>query len=236
MSGTYGNFRGAILDFDMTIVNLFDSVEIFELRRELREVLAGNGFRTGSMRGLPIGLLRDAYSNDSGKEDSRTERWLKASETVCRYEMDAAGKAILTGDTVEFLKGLKSEGLKISVVSSNCEAAIESCFSRFGISGYFDCVIGRNAVMWDMKPSTACVDIALKSTGLRRNECFGLGDSADDIISFRNAGICPVGISGGVSTRQELIEAGAMAVVNRLAEVPGELHHITRYTSSVSES
>lgn len=236
MSGLYGNFRGALLDFDMTLVNLFDSVDLFRLRRELREVLSVNGFRIDGMRSLPIGLLRNAYSTDSGEGDSRRERWQKASETVCRYEIEAAGSAILTSDTVEFLEGLKSEGLKISVVSSNCEESIERCFSRLGLSEYFDCVIGRNAVMWDMKPSTACIDIALKSTGLRREECFGLGDCADDIVSFRRAGVCALGISGGVSTRHELMDAGALAVVKRLAEVPGALHQVTRYTSSVSES
>ncbi len=236
MKGTYGDYRGAILDFDMTLVNLFDFVDQFALRSELREVLSRNGFMIDGMRNLPVGLLRNAYGRDGGEEQTRRKRWQEASDIICRYELAAAGVAIPTRDTVGFLEELKLAGVSMALVSSNCEDAIRRCVSRLGMEDYFECIVGRNTVMWEMKPSPLGTKIAIDRLGVSPVECFGVGDSASDIRSYTGAEVYPVGITGGVSTRAELLDAGARAVVTRLSEVRSAVVHETRYTSSVSES
>ena len=235
-SGSYGEFEAAILDFDMTIVYLFDFIDIFALREELRTVLAKNGFRTEHMRSLPVGLLRNAYANDSKDEATRRERWLEASEIICRYEIGASGKAVATKDTLQFLIELRTSNLRTAIVSSNCDRAIERCLERLKLSEYIDVLIGRDELMWDMKPSPRGMDIALRRMAASPLKTFGIGDSTADIKSFRAAGVLPIGIVGGVSTRGQLLDAGAAAVITRLSQARETVLQATRYTSSVSES
>lgn len=228
MSGSYNGFGCALLDFDMTVVDMFDFVDMFALRRDVRELLIKNGFEVTGMKNLPVGLLRSAYDRDTGEESTRGERWSRVSELVCVYEMGAADKAIAYTDTVPFMADLKESGVRSAIVSSNCEASIERSLQHLGIRKYFDCVVGRNSVKWNMKPSPLCVNLALEKMGMTAGDAFGVGDTTADMRSFASAGVLPIGIAGGVSTREQLVAAGASQVVSRLKDVGEALRQATR--------
>lgn len=228
MTHRFGGFRAALLDFDMTLVNMYDSIDIFAMRRDLTASLKMNGFSVDGMRDLPVGMLRNAYMNDTGGEATRRERWKRASAVVSAYEVGAAEATVLSRDGRAFLDELASAELKVGIVSSNCEDSIMRCLSRLGISGSISVVVGRDTVLWDMKPSPAGAIIALEKMRVLPSETFGVGDSAVDMTAFRRAGVLPLGITGGVSSRSQLIEAGAVSVVRRLSEVSGALLQATR--------
>ncbi len=228
MTSRYAGFRGAVVDFDMTLVYLFDYVDMYGLRRELREMLSRNLFNPDGIRSLPVDLLRRAYERDAGDPGSREERWLEASRLVCSYEIRGAERAVPTADTALFLEDMAAAGLRIGIVTSNCEEAVEACLDRLSLRSYFSCVVGRDAVGWKMKPSPAGVEIALRQMGVQPEEAFGIGDSAADMAAYASAGILPIGITGGVSTRRELIEAGARGVTVRLSGTEVALVQATR--------
>ena len=228
MSGLYNGFGCALLDFDMTVVDLFDFVDMFALRRDVRELLLKNGFEVKGMKNLPVGLLRSAYERDTGEESTRGERWSRVSELVCAYETEAADRAIAYTDTVPFLKDLRESGVRTAIVSSNCEDSIEKALLHLDISSYFDCVVGRGSVKWKMKPSPLCVNLALGKMGMKAEDAFVVGDTTADMRSFSSAGVLPIGIAGGVSTREQLMAAGASQVVSRLKDVGQALRQATR--------
>lgn len=231
-----GGFRAALLDFDMTLVNLFDSIDLFALRDDVRGALSRSGFRIDGLHNPPVSLLRTAHAHYTGDEATRTQRWMEASDILCRYETAAAEKALLLHDSTPFLAGLRREGVRAAIVSSNCEGSIIRCLERFGISGYLESIVGRDAVRWNMKPSPLGAELALRALGVEGSSAFGIGDSMDDVRSFNGAGVIAIGITGGVSTRAQLFEAGAVAVIRRLSELGPALDQATRYTSSESES
>lgn len=228
MSGHYDRYKCALLDFDMTLVDMFDSVDMFALRQDVKALLQKNGFNVKGMRNLPVGLLRSAYDRDTGEESTREKRWSEVSDLVCRYETEAAYKAIAYADTVPFLKELRENGVRMGIVSSNCEDSVEKTLERLGLGEYFDCVIGRKSVMWRMKPSPFGITLALGRMNMRPENSFGVGDTTADMRSFAAAGVLPIGIAGGVSTREQLTAAGAAEVVMRLKEVGEVLHQATR--------
>lgn len=228
MSGSFYGFGCALLDFDMTVVDMFDFVDMYALRRDVRRQLQKNGFSVEGLRNLPVGLLRSAYEHDTGNESTRGRRWSEVSELVCTYETDAAERAIAYADTVPFLNELSESGTRIAIVSSNCEDSIEKTLLRLDIRNYFDCVVGRRSVKWRMKPSPLCVNLALEQIGMRAADAFGVGDTTADMRSFASAGVLPIGIAGGVSTREQLMEAGAQNVVSRLKDVGEALRQATR--------
>jgi phosphoglycolate phosphatase-like HAD superfamily hydrolase len=221
-------YRAALLDFDLTLVDMSDIVDWKSAGTEVGSILLKNGFDISGLKYLPVSLLREAARFDSGPEGTRKERWSEASRKLCAYECRGALGASMRDGCMELLKYLRESRMRTAITSSNCREAIDSCLRRMNIDGFVDVSVSRDEVLWEMKPNPRPVEMALEALSAPPEETFGLGDSVVDMSAFLACGVTPFGITGGMADADELKEAGAEIVFNSLFEVIGELDHSTR--------
>jgi phosphoglycolate phosphatase len=87
----------------------------------------------------------------------------------------------------DFLKFLKSKGLKLCLLTNNSHIEIKHILEQMGWGKYFDGTLGKEDGA--PKPSPELVLIALKKLGLEKKEVLYFGDSDADILSAYAAGV-----------------------------------------------
>jgi phosphoglycolate phosphatase-like HAD superfamily hydrolase len=222
------SFDAALLDFDMTLVNMSDLVDWEGAGKRVRNKLLMNGFEISELSHLPVSLLREAASYDHLKPETRRERWMVASDELCEYEFRGAEDTTPKEGCVELLSYLHSQDISVAITSSNCSRAINYCIEKLFLKGMVAMTVSRDDVLWEMKPHVRAIQIALDGLDVKPERAFGLGDSVVDMEAFRSAGMTAYGVTGGMSSRNELLNAGAKRVFGSLNELIPELSHSTR--------
>lgn len=117
----------------------------------------------------------------------------------------------------ETLDTLKSKGYKIGVVSNKLDEAVKKLCEDF-FEGQIHCAQGAKGES-DRKPKPDNVFSCIAELGSERERCIYVGDSEVDLLTAQNAGIDCVCVTWGFRTREELIAAGAEALINRPEEI-----------------
>lgn len=220
-------YEAALLDFDMTLVNMSELVNWDDATKRVRERLLANGFDVSGLRHLPVSLLREAAMHDRMEIKTRRERWIKASDDLCEFECRGAEDTTLRDGSWELLTYLRSRGVSVAITSSNCGRAINNCIERLSLKELVTVTVSRDDVLWEMKPNGMAIGIALEMLGTSAEKAFGLGDSVVDMMAFGSAGVTAYGVTGGMSSRKQLLEAGAQRVFENLNELVTELSYST---------
>lgn len=118
----------------------------------------------------------------------------------------------------ETLEALKKAGLKIAVLSNKPHAqAIDVIASLFG-DGLFHHVQGQV----DGVPKKPAPDGALTiASALKIDpaECLYIGDTGTDMLTGSRAGMHTIGVLWGFRTREELIENGAVDIIQKPQDI-----------------
>jgi HAD superfamily hydrolase (TIGR01509 family) len=151
----------------------------------------------------------------------------KASEIAEKYEFEAAKTTSLLPGVMETLKALKRMDLKMGLCTINSEKSTNYILKRFGIADLFDAVTPRNAVKY-VKPNTEHLEATLKALEVSPEETAVVGDSAVDMKCARELKALAIGLTGGVSSPKELINAGANYLITSITDLPSLIEHINK--------
>lgn len=131
-----------------------------------------------------------------------------------------AAEIILPG-VLETLESLRDEGAPLGVATSKIRASAETVLNAAGLRPYFDFVIGHDNVSTG-KPSPAMARLAAAKFGMAAEHCTVIGDSADDILMAKAAGMRAVGVLTGIHGHEVLLSAGAdLILANLQADLAG---------------
>lgn len=121
--------------------------------------------------------------------------------------------------TLETVRTLRNQGYKLAVVTSASQQGTEDFLRARGVDRLFDSISGvRQGV--DPKPAPDLVEDALKKLGLQPEAAIMVGDMAADVTAATAAGLKCIGVSYGFNTATELKHAGAIKIIDSLAELP----------------
>jgi HAD superfamily hydrolase (TIGR01509 family) len=214
--------KAVIFDLDGTIVAF--NLDYMTLRSEVRSFL----IRTG----VPASVLfvnesifdmlnkTEIFLKNSGKSTGTIEKVRNEALVIAeRHEWESAKTTSLLPSVVETLKILKEMSLKIGLCTVNSEKSTSYILKRFGIADFFDAVIPRNKVK-HVKPSVEHLEAVLKALKLSPKEALLVGDATRDMECARELKVMAVGLSTGVSTQKELMNAGANYLVTSIADLP----------------
>lgn len=99
-----------------------------------------------------------------------------------------------TAGLVDFLKGLKTRGIKISVGSSGGTANVNFVLTRCGIAEYFDAIANGDMITRG-KPDPEVYLLAAQLLGLKPDECVVCEDAPVGIEAARAAGMRVVALA-----------------------------------------
>lgn len=118
----------------------------------------------------------------------------------------------------ELLDALQHEGMKLTVLSNKVHDVTSRMIPRFFENIAFEIVLGSRPGVPRKPDPTAALEIS-ERIDIPAEKFIYLGDTATDMKTARRAGMFAVGAAWGFRTKEELVENGAMAVI----EEPGNL-------------
>ena len=146
--------------------------------------------------------LREIFSKYYPSADEETvANWLKEGD-----QLFVANPFSVKPEVKEMLQSLQGRGLRMGIVTSTPfpPDAIWSWVEGLGIKDFFKVVITGTEVL--RKPAPDGIIKCVEKLRLSPEECISVGDSRVDIIAGKSAGVKTVAFSGGIATKEALLE------------------------------
>ena len=118
------------------------------------------------------------------------------------------------------MKTLKEQGFVLTIASSRSRNSLTELTHNMGIADYISYLIGADDVK-EAKPKPEPVLKTLAAMQFAANETLVVGDMAVDILMGANAGAKTCGVTWGNGSREELKEAGADFIMDRMEDLLG---------------
>jgi len=196
-----------IFDYDGTLVQL--NIDFGSMRQGVEKLFVEYGVEPDSLEGSYV-LERIDEATERISTMSTAEGFLfrnKALEIVTEHEVKAAKDGKKLPGVMRMLRLLRERGIKIGVITRNCDKAVRMVFSD--IERVADIYLPRDYVDY-VKPHFHHFTLALK--GLEVHDptlCLMVGDHLMDIEGGKRVGMKTAGVLTGKITHQRFMEAGA---------------------------
>lgn len=118
---------------------------------------------------------------------------------------------------LELLEFLKNHDYKMAVASSSNLEVIKKYLKKVGVIDYFDIIMGGDLVK-NGKPDPEIYSKCIEQLNLSREECIGVEDTANGVLSIHRAGMKPIMIPDLEEPSKE-IENLVYAKLESLADV-----------------
>lgn len=143
------------------------------------------------------------------------ERWPEADQRWMAY---FAGETTnLIGGVVETLETLGSRGIVRGIVTSGTRKRILRELAGFGVEHHFAYVVcGDDGHR--RKPHPDALSVCLDRLGIAPHEAAYVGDSAEDVMMARAAGVFSVGVRGMFPNHANLLAAKPDLVADSVAD------------------
>jgi phosphoglycolate phosphatase len=108
---------------------------------------------------------------------------------------------------------------KKAVVTNKLKGMAERVVTGLGIADKIDFIVGADTAR-SMKPNPDPIIFALERFGADPSRTVMVGDTTDDIMAAKAAGVIACGVTYGFGTRQDLADAGAEVIIESIADLP----------------
>ncbi|MHA1595028.1 MAG: HAD family hydrolase [Candidatus Baldrarchaeia archaeon] len=221
-----GNIKAVIFDLDGTLVRL--KLDIKNMKSEIIQKLVRLGIPREilSEKDTIVAMYRKAkaYLEEQKKTELSSKVYDVIVDTAEKYERRAAEVTTLVEGVDTVLERLRTIGLKLGLITNNGRTVTNYVLEKFDIKKYFDAIVTRDDGR-TLKPDPSGLILLLSKLEVSPDEALLIGDSIIDILAAKNAGILPIGVEGGFSTRDELLRTGAVKVLRRLMDILTILEH-----------
>lgn len=206
-----------LFDFDYTLADSSRGIVLC-----FRNVLNRNGYTevTDDEIKRTIGkTLEESFSLLTGVTDTRR---LADFRTAYVKEADThmTVNTFLFPETEAVLTALKASGARIGIISTKYRFRIRELLDQHFPEGFIDIIVGGEDVK-AAKPSPEGLLFAIEQLHTDKADTLYIGDSTVDAETAQTAGVDFVGITHGMTTREELAAYPHLKIINTLEELPG---------------
>jgi phosphoglycolate phosphatase len=208
--------KAIIFDFDGTLAVL--NIDFPLMRERITALIGRFGVDEGTIRERYLLEMIDEVYPILRKENacSAEEFYEKAHRILHEIELRAAEEGRLIPGAEATLRMLRQRGLKIGIITRNCEEAVRRVFPA--IDDYCDIFISRDSVE-KVKPHPDHLNSALDALGVSGEEAVMVGDHTLDIQAGKRVGMKTAGVLTGRITKEEFKEAEADYILKDATEV-----------------
>jgi len=211
------HIEAVIFDYDGTLFYL--NIDFRAMRGGVEKLLRHYGIEPTDLDGLLILEMIDEAARRISEKDleSGSSFYQRAIEFVTEFEVAAvAAGSILPGVTSTLTK-LKEQGIKVAIVTRNCEKAVKMGFPA--IKDFCDAFLPRDSVK-RVKPHPMHLTLALKELGIQDPACcLVVGDHVLDVTGGRQLGMKTAGVLTGKTTTQDFAAAGADFILDDATKI-----------------
>jgi phosphoglycolate phosphatase len=212
--------RAVIFDFDGTLAVL--NIDFSLMKERVFEVMKGFGVDEGSIRETYLLEIIDEVTQHLCENNpAAADRFYEEAHRILHaIELRAAEEGRLLPGTTSTLEQLRRKGMKVGIVTRNCEDAVRKVFPR--IDHFCDVFVSRNSTK-RVKPHPEHLMRVMKTLGVRGEETVMVGDHTLDVQAGKKVGMMTVGVLTGRIKRGEFKRAGADTVLEDATEICGLL-------------
>jgi len=209
--------KACIFDLDGTLLDTLRTIAHFgnkalknfgieEIPVEDYKILVGNGSKVLIKRMLKA-------RGESEERYPEIHKWY-----MNEYESDFMYLTKAYDGIIPMLEKLKELGIKTAILSNKDDSTVKKVTEELLPEGIVDVCLGARQDK-PLKPEPDSVFEIVEELGVARGECLYIGDTATDIETAKNAGICSVGVLWGFRSEEELRAAGADIIVSSPSEI-----------------
>lgn len=138
-----------------------------------------------------------------------------------RFDKEGIFECELYEGVTDTIKKLHDAGYITAIASSKPEVACERILEYFSLLPYFDMVVGATLDKRISTKAQVLEELGRRMAGknISKEEMILIGDTKFDVLGANAFGIRCIGVDYGFGTREELEEAGAVAVYSSIKEV-----------------
>jgi len=215
-------FQTVLFDLDGTLIDSVDLIvdsyhHAYSVHglppRSRDEILAGLG--------TPLRIVFGNITDDAAQIDA----WIATYRAYNLTHHDVRVHAY--PGTVEMVRQLKSDGLRLGLVTSKNRIGAARGLALVGLADTMEVIVGADDVTHP-KPHSEPVEQALARLGTPADTCLFVGDSHHDIHSGRGAGAWTAGVTWGPFNRAHL----EMVVPDYYCDTPEDLLSIVGHVAS----
>jgi len=223
------NVKAIVIDMDGTITNF--NLDYMAARRRALQELERLNLRTAEFNeqvNLYI-ILNKLKTNLDPKA------FTELKTTFYRYfeemEAKAAQDVSLYPGAADTLRKLKSQSIKLGLVTNNGRAGTSATLKRHHIEQLFDSVVTRDDCE-EMKPDSAPIRKVLKELHVEAADAILVGDGVMDILAAKATGLVSVAVTTGPFPSDRLLQAEPDYLLGSINDVLALLSQLKLATHS----
>lgn len=210
-------YEAVIFDLDGTLID-----SLHDIADSMNRVLAAHGYPIHEYNAYRYFVgkgLKNLAENVLPEKERQTETIQSVfKDLMTEYGNNVVRKTILYNGIPELLDELSKRGIKLAVLSNKAHELTTSISEKILNKWYFDVILGSRADI-PRKPDPTGAYICIKELGLNRQNILYIGDSGVDMQTAINANLTSVGVTWGFRTRKELLENGAVHIIDQPSEL-----------------
>jgi phosphoglycolate phosphatase len=210
------SIKAVIFDFDGTLAVL--NIDFSSMRERIFDLMRRSGIEEAAIQEkYLLEIIDEVYQILCEKNPSSAETFYRDSHLILhQVEMKAAEKGRLIPRTKGTLKSLREKGIKLGIITRNCEDAVRKVFPE--IDDFCDVFVSRNSVK-KVKPHPDHLTHVMEALKISGEEAVMVGDHIIDIQAGKRAGMKTIGVLTGRAKKEEFEKAGADYVLEEATEV-----------------
>lgn len=211
--------KACIFDLDGTLTDTLDSL-VYSVNATLKEMglsaitdeqcqaFVGNGARR---------LLEDSLDAAGDMGHTRIKEAMQIYKRI--FDVNCTYQVKPYEGIMELLKNLKERNIKTAVLSNKPHSQTVKVVREVIGDAWIDWAQGQQENV-ARKPDPEAVYAILEKFDVKKEESLYIGDSEVDIKTGHNAGLTTIGVTWGFRSRTELLEAGAINLIDKAEELP----------------
>ena len=210
------DIRAVVFDFDGTLAVL--NIDFSEMREQVFELMRKYGVNEEKIEErYLLEIIDEVVQILSQKNTSTAETFYQeAHQILHEVELRAAEEGKLLPDVEAALKSLRDKGLKVGIVTRNCEEAVRKVVPD--IEAFCDVFVPRDLIK-RVKPHPEQLTSVLKALHVTGGETVMVGDHTIDIQAGKRVGMRTIGVLTGRVKKEEFEKAGADYVLKDASEI-----------------
>lgn len=153
------------------------------------------------------------FANVAGKSD---EEKYDTIRTYIEYlESHLLDTTVPFPGVIDTLSGIAK---RKAVVTNKLVRMAEKVVTALGMADHIDFIVGSDSTP-KMKPDPAPLHLTLEKFGVAPDKTVMVGDTVDDILSAKAAGVISCGVSYGFGQREDLEDAGADIIIDSFSDL-----------------
>jgi len=166
----------------------------------------GNGAPVLVRRALAGGLEHDGV--DAAEAETALALFMRAYA-------DNHGLTRVYPGVPETLDWLRARGVRLALITNKPERFLPELLADKGLEGYFRWIVGGDTLP-QQKPDPAALLWVMGKAGVTAEEALFVGDSRNDVLAARAAGVACVALSYGYNHGRPIAEEGPALVLDAL--------------------